>query len=86
MYHASMAKQKITVSLYEYSNSFFCFSNFFLFIHLESKNVSGVNIWSFPFLDHQTKNIKKISLFNSSYLKSEQEFFNFSLIFLCKPS
>jgi hypothetical protein len=62
----------------------FLFFKFFLFIHLKSKNVSGVNIWSF-FLDHQTKKyIKKISLFNSSYLKSEQEFFNFSLIFLCK--
>ncbi len=36
-YYASMAKQKTTTSLYEFSNFFVFFNFFFLFIHSKQK-------------------------------------------------
>jgi hypothetical protein len=83
-----VAKQKITVSLYEFSNFFWVFLNFFfLFIHVNKKNVSGVNIWSFPFfLTIKQKKYKENIFVNSGYFKSKQEFSIFPLFFFVKPS
>jgi hypothetical protein len=80
-----MAKQKITMSMYEFSNFFWFFNFFSLLIHtFKSKNVSGVNIWSFSFLDHQNQKIIKNILVNSGYFKSKQEFSIFPLLLFVK--
>jgi hypothetical protein len=86
IYHASVAKQKLK-SLYEFSNIFFGFSIFSLIHTFKIKKCiwRKYSVFSF-FFDRQPKNIKKISLFNSGYFNSEQEFSIFPLFFFVKPS
>jgi len=77
--YASVANQKITMSLYEFSN--FWFFNFFsLLIHTsKSKNVSGVKIYgrfSFFWAIKNKKIVKNIFV-NSGYFKKIHKSFQF---------